>query len=284
MHRIDPALLEKRVEVLVIGCGGTGSAIAAGLPYLHQAMLALGHPGGLSVTLVDDDVVSQANCVRQAFSQSDVGLPKATVLATRINAFWGLDWSAEVARVGPSFALGSWDLIVSCVDSRAARSEIQRFIQQRPGTRYWLDIGNKSADGQFVLGQPWSVYRHGVRRLPTVAEMYPEILDASLDDDGLPSCSALEAITRQEPFVNQVLANQALALLARLFRWGQTMYHGGFVNLETGRMTSLPCPGPDLTPEDKAEIAQLRASGACTDDVLAEMYDLYPHELRALVA
>jgi hypothetical protein len=29
-------------------------------------------------------------------------------------------------------------------------------------------------------------------------------------------------------------------MLARLFRYGRLSYHGGFVNLRTGRTTSLP--------------------------------------------
>ena len=39
--------------------------------------------------------------------------------------------------------------------------------------------------------------------------------------DDEPSCSAVEALERQEPFVNPILANHALALLARLFRYGE---------------------------------------------------------------
>ena len=31
-HQISSALLQKKVQVTVVGCGGTGSAIAAGLP------------------------------------------------------------------------------------------------------------------------------------------------------------------------------------------------------------------------------------------------------------
>ena len=50
-HEIPGVLLQKKVQVTVVGCGGTGSAIAAGLPYLHQAMVALGHPHGLDVSL-----------------------------------------------------------------------------------------------------------------------------------------------------------------------------------------------------------------------------------------
>jgi len=69
-HVIAPALLRRPVRVLVIGCGGNGSAIAAGLPYLHQALLVQGHPGGLDVTLMDGDVISSTNCVRQPFSRT----------------------------------------------------------------------------------------------------------------------------------------------------------------------------------------------------------------------
>jgi molybdopterin/thiamine biosynthesis adenylyltransferase len=60
-HRPDPQLLERPVRVLVVGCGGNGSAIVSGLPYLHQALIAFGHPGGLSVTLIDPDTVSETN-------------------------------------------------------------------------------------------------------------------------------------------------------------------------------------------------------------------------------
>lgn len=57
-HQLQPGLLRKPVRVLVVGCGGNGSAIAAGLPYLHQAMVVNGHPYGLEVTIMDGDTVS----------------------------------------------------------------------------------------------------------------------------------------------------------------------------------------------------------------------------------
>src|ERR1051326_1711268 len=86
-HRIPSELLSKKVRITVVGCGGNGSAVASGLPYLHQALLAWGHPYGLDVTLVDGDRISRTNCVRQPFSESEIGLYKAVVLATRINLF-----------------------------------------------------------------------------------------------------------------------------------------------------------------------------------------------------
>src|SRR5258706_14250927 len=124
-HQIPSALLQKKVQVTVVGCGGTGSAIAAGLPYLHQAMVALGHPHGLDVTLVDGDRISRSNCVRQPFSVSEIGLYKATVLATRINLFWGLGWKGS-----PHFLDEGWrgerDILIWCVDFRQARDTIMK--------------------------------------------------------------------------------------------------------------------------------------------------------------
>jgi PRTRC genetic system ThiF family protein len=238
-HRIPEALLEKRVHITVVGCGGTGSAVAAGLPCLHQAMLAWGHPYGLQVTLVDGDRISRTNCVRQPFSESEIGLYKATVLATRINLFWGLGW-----RGVPEFVDEGWrdetDILIGCVDSRKARRTITS-TSSFHNCYYWLDLGNNADSGQFVLGQPDNARnRKCDLRLPTVAELFPEIVNAKLDKaDKLPSCSAVEALDRQEPFVNQTLAYQALAMLARLFRYGQLSHHGGFINLMTGRMAPL---------------------------------------------
>jgi PRTRC genetic system ThiF family protein len=107
---------------------------------------------------------------------------------------------------------------------------------------YWLDLGNNAESGQFVLGQPENgKNKSSELRLPTAAEFFPELIDPKLDrKDKLPSCSAIEALERQEPFVNQTLAYQALAMLARLFRHGSLNYHGCFVNLRNGRTNPIP--------------------------------------------
>jgi PRTRC genetic system ThiF family protein len=105
---------------------------------------------------------------------------------------------------------------------------------------YWLDLGNNADSGQFILGEPLNERNRRARlRLRSASELYPEIVDASLDNDGQPSCSAIEALERQEPFVNSTLAQHALALLAQLFRYGKINYHGGFVNLATGAASVL---------------------------------------------
>src|ERR1041384_4799326 len=123
-HRIHPELLKQRVRVLVVGCGGNGSAIAGGLPYLHQAMLAAGHPYGLDVTIMDGDLVSATNCVRQPFSQAEIGHFKAVVLVSRMNLFWGMNWKATPQHLTGKSTIERADLVVGCVDSRAARRTI----------------------------------------------------------------------------------------------------------------------------------------------------------------
>lgn len=225
-------------RMAVIGCGGTGSALIGGLPFLHQALTATGHPG-LQVVVADGDTVSATNCVRQPFSESEIGLYKSTLLVNRLNLFWGLNWQASTEYVTRKTE-GKVDVLISCVDTRAARFEIIRSPLFK-NCAYWLDLGNTSDGGQFVLGQPRNSWNRRTRhRLPTVVELFPEIADAGLDkEDDLPSCSAIEALERQEPFINQLLAYHALAMLARLFRHGEVGYHGTFIDLKTGRSAPL---------------------------------------------
>ena len=176
-HQIHPELLKHRVRLLVVGCGGNGSAIAAGLPYLHQALLAYGHPEGLHVTLLDPDVISPTNCVRQPFSQSEIGLYKSVVLANRLNLFWGLDWEGIPERLDPKRRLDGVDIVIGCVDTRKARAAIAKCAEDWSEVDYWLDLGNNSDSGQFVLGEPLNRRnrRHKLR-LRTVSELFPEVI------------------------------------------------------------------------------------------------------------
>lgn len=89
VHRLKRRMLTDRVSIVIVGCGGTGSAVLSGLPYLHHSLLAAGHPKGLQVYAIDGDRVSETNCVRQPFTSSEIGLYKAHVLMQRLNVFWG---------------------------------------------------------------------------------------------------------------------------------------------------------------------------------------------------
>jgi PRTRC genetic system ThiF family protein len=241
MHTLDPEFLRRAVRVLVIGCGGSGSAIASALPYLHQAMLIAGHPAGFHVTLMDGDIISLANCVRQPFCSAEIGLPKTVVMVSRLNLFWSLNWTAVAEDLTSQTDIANFDIVIGCVDTRAARQLIHAKVHGlRSRVAYWLDLGNSADSGQFVLGQPLNGRNRGSAvRLRTTSELFPEIVNPSLDDDGAPSCSALEALERQEPFVNQVLAYHSLALLTQLFRYGRVEHHGAFVNVRENRVQPI---------------------------------------------
>ena len=86
-----------------------------------------------------------------------------------------------------------------------------------------------------------------------MTELFPEIAAPGEKGDDQPSCSAAEALTRQEPFINQNLAFQALGMLTRLLRHGGVSYQGGFCNLATGQVVPIPIrkfmpqPSPNRT-------------------------------------
>lgn len=237
-HRLDLRLLNKRVDITVVGAGGTGSQVVAGLAQLHYALVSLGHQHGLHVTLVDDDTVSEANIGRQMFYPSDVGQAKASVLVNRVNLTMGLAWNAETERISGASSLRT-DIVIGCVDNRKARKAI---LQAMSNGGYWLDFGNRQHDGQVILGEVKAAWdKKAKERLPHVGDLFPELINPSLDaEDNMPSCSLAEALEKQSLFVNRSVAVWGLNMLWELFRHGKLDYHGVFVNLKSGRASSLP--------------------------------------------
>ena len=243
-HFIDTNLLDKRVQIHLIGVGGNGAQMAACLARLDIAMKALGHPYGLHVTAFDGDRVSQANVGRQLYSPADVGRFKSVVTIHRLNQFYGLDWIAQPYRYEDferdSLHRPSADLIVSCVDTRSARRAIHaRLFEGNGHCRYWLDLGNTEATAQVVLGEVprrWGKGQAGQSpRLPCVTELFPELLDASVADDNTPSCSVRMSLASQGLFINDVAVRFAAQLLYELFSNGRIRQHGVLVNLGSKR-------------------------------------------------
>jgi PRTRC genetic system ThiF family protein len=240
IHQIDPNLLNGKVQVAVIGAGGTGSQLMNNLVRLHLALIALGHPGGLQVTLWDDDIVSAANVGRQSFYPGDIGSPKASTIVNRINMAFQLNWSSQVQRLNGESALKA-QIVIGCVDNRKARLAILE-AAKRNRVHYWLDCGNRLGDGQVVLGEvcPTLVRKGNGPRLPHAADLYPELIDPAQDaTDDVPSCSLADALEKQSLFINTSVAMFACNILTELFRHGQIAYHGIFVNLKSGRTSPL---------------------------------------------
>jgi len=230
------------VEIHLVGCGGTGSALATRLVQLNMALIALGHPG-MKVTVYDPDIVSEANIGRQMFYRADVGHPKASVLVTRINQCTGFSWEAAPIRYSLR-GYRSPDLLISAVDTGKARIEIGEILRRGTAGAYWLDCGNSRSQGQAVFGTVREVEKPKIQdvigRLPTVLDLYPEIRDPAREKDQGPSCSLAEAIEHQDLFINQFIAIEAVEILWRAFRYGFIEYSVAYVSLSPRSVTLLP--------------------------------------------
>jgi len=71
---------------------------------------------------MDGDFVSATNCIRQPFTQSELGLSKAVILASRVNLFWNLNRHGIPHNLSCRTRLDRVDMVIGCVDSRAAES------------------------------------------------------------------------------------------------------------------------------------------------------------------
>ncbi len=191
----------------------------------------------LHITIMDDDVVTEANLGRQAFCAADIGVSKAVVLAQRARAFSGCQVDAIVDKHdGSAKSIKhtaarhyNFDLIVSCTDSLEWR--IKHAKGHNPDT-YWLDLGNSESTGQCVLGG------HG---LPNIVAVLPEMRKMR-KQVSRPSCSMAESLARQDLFINSTLATLGGHLLWQLIRHGGLNHHGYIANLSAGVVRPIPCP------------------------------------------
>lgn len=232
------------LTVSLIGCGGTGSQVLTAIGRMNYALRQLGHPG-LLVTAYDDDIVTEANCGRQLFSEQDIGHNKAETLVTRLNMFFGTRWDCVQGMYKKSSP--TTNIIISCVDTVKSRKEIGGNLRQlgmydSNNVLYWMDFGNTVNSGQVIIGTAGRTHKQPERKrgcvgfLPSVNEMFE--LDRLNDKNSGPSCSLAQALTRQDLFINSTLANLGMTLFWRLFK-GVTDTHGVYVNLETMKVNPI---------------------------------------------
>lgn len=251
VHFADKYILQPTNPLIVnvIGAGGTGSELMAKLAKMNVAMTALGHPG-MQVSLYDDDRVTEANLARQEFASSELGMFKSVVLINRINRFRGTNWKAvpQPFRSDNFKRLpdgGMANIFISCTDTSSSRFDIAKALRQMDTGRnsrnkllYWMDLGNQAHTGQVILStinpvsQPESQTYRTVSVLPQITDEFADLLEAQQDNNE-PSCSAAEALLKQDLFINPSIAIYGARLLWQFFRNGFTEDRGIFVNLDT---------------------------------------------------
>jgi len=274
IHTVHGALIRDRVRIALAGVGGNGSQVLNGLARLDIAMRALGHEFGLHVTAFDADSVSEANIGRNVWSPSDVGQNKAVLAVSRLNAFYGLDFDAHACRYDDQLERGEQDcdILISCVDTRAARATIRTMIEDGRGPQhYWLDLGNFQALAQVVLGEVASGRKGEQRmRLPFVTDLFPDVADTSVPEINRDSCSLAISLDSQGLFINDFASRIALQILYRLLTQGQIEHHGALVNLDSMRMSPIPISGAAWARfgyagqrEGQGDTARIAADGEC---------------------
>ncbi|MBZ0306314.1 MAG: ThiF family adenylyltransferase [Anaerolineae bacterium] len=212
-------------RILIVGAGGTGSALARITARILWQRVQLGQTVPL-LHLVDPDQVEEKNVGRQGgFSPADVGGYKAEILAKRYSLALGLPilWSNE--PFDPQKHMQRGTILVGCVDNHEAR---QALVQAGEGTPY-LDLGNSRTHGQLVFGSTQSLdkaeksirqmesnqsyTRHGnyfpCHDLPNIALLYPELLEPEPEPkpaiDAERSCGELVAAGEQSLLVNDFM-------------------------------------------------------------------------------
>lgn len=220
------------MRVLLVGVGGNGSKLLASLVRADTALRLLGRPG-IRVVAVDPDTVSEANLVRQAFLPKDLGRNKAEALISRINLLYGRDWEWRARAFQPEDLEEVWpDLVITALDSGRARKEVLEAIQGGWRRPWWIDLGNEERYGQVLAG-------NGSPEAPYPPVREPALLEG--EDEG-PSCSALEALLRQDLLVNDLAAVWAAELLWQILREGRPRYLGVYYDLDRGTTRSVPFP------------------------------------------
>lgn len=228
--------LDSKIDIVLIGAGGSGSNALDALSQLHHGLLAVGHPHGLNVSVFDDDVVDIPNIGRQRFTMADVGNNKAITLVNRYNLAYGLNWMAYPCRFeGEVMQEACPDLLITCVDTVSTRAEIAQTmcVSCEDEDMMWLDFGNGRHTGQVILGH----LSDHTDRLPNVYDLYPELQD--MEEDNEPSCSLAEAIRSQDLFINRTIVDAGINILWQLLRSGEIDHHGVFINQITSEVKPL---------------------------------------------
>src|SRR5574341_1638775 len=133
-------------QVILVGCGGTGSEWARLLARtLYDMKRRRLHPPEL--ILCDPDQVDHTNLGRQLFCAGDVGENKAMVMARRFNAALGLAIQAIPEPFDPRIAKSYTTLLCGAVDNFEAR----RALASVRGC-VWIDAGNAHSTAQILVG------------------------------------------------------------------------------------------------------------------------------------
>lgn len=250
----------ERLAVVLVGVGGTGSALAPALARLAY------HLRSKSVTVkmlfVDHDVVEHRNVLRQNVTEHEIGCFKADTLSFRLNAAFGLDITAVPAAFSAE-RFDEWtagcdrrtgaNLIISAVDNHLARREIAKVVATQNGRWHCLEAGNEYASGQVLLGNvtdPDAIKfdKLGLcSGLPSPYVQEPALLEPPPNDASSLSCADLTLREEQSPVVNQMVAAIAADYAYQFLVRRELVQMASYFSLAPVTVKSVRLTEPNLT-------------------------------------
>jgi len=261
MPRVDMGFLNasivqipdwKMAHVILVGCGGIGAYAAQHIGRIMHCLYR--ENKGIHLTLVDPDVVEEANIGRQLFCAAEIGQSKAEALVRRYGHAWGLNCSSYVGRYDESLILGAdITILVGCVDNAEARKSLHETLRQNEGPLdpriWWLDAGNLYDTGRVLFGSAYGIsdlkgafMKEGqCFALPSPALQSPGLLQPQPEE--LPganlSCAEMAMRNMQSLNINARIAAELSDFLTRALLTHDLKRFGCELNLAAGTSKSI---------------------------------------------
>lgn len=214
-------------HIVVIGVGGTGGDFAASL-----ARMVSGRRD-VKVTLIDGDIVEDVNIHRQPYSDADIGINKADILAQKINATFDVNFQFVPEYVSEPYSItrlfsGRKDelpIIIGTVDNHPARILMERAFLETKNSIY-VDSANEDVYGDVIVG-----VRGEKETLLRSRGMYrPQELFKGTERIKDRSCERKTEENPQQIATNKMASNILLSIMSDLLNHLELRAH--FVNFD----------------------------------------------------
>lgn len=202
------------VVVVIVGCGGIGSAILQDLARFL--------PHTINIILMDGDVVEGKNLQRQMFSKKHLGRNKAECLAELATGAIGLErihyrpeYLKRPEQLREITKCYNKIILIGAVDNHPARRVMEQFVWEQQHTTapvFYIDCANEIDRGEVVSVYAAAHQVHGTFR----SELDPTVLTDNTADPTTASCAQhLDDGNMQVLYTNRKAAIIAVELVNR---------------------------------------------------------------------
>lgn len=210
-------------SIVVVGCGGTGSAFLQKLARFQAASKEK-----VAVMLIDGDRVEKKNLKRQNFFNESIGRYKAEQLVELAADSYGVEWycmneylleeslldkAFDALHKNTSYGNGMQvDMLVGCVDNHIARQRMEEWFDKRKNC-FYIDSANDEFDGEVVV----SVKVEGVEISPRRSFYFPNVLTDDSPSVVEQSCEERNLSSPQHQCTNDLAGNVILSVVSQIF-------------------------------------------------------------------